>query len=147
MVFRAMTRFALALLIAVLQGFVGGGVSNPSQGASAATYSCCCVGECHCTGDCCNHGPVSTGRSQKAPVRVGADTPVLQAPTQCGIWQGTLQRAPEQSKALLTDSRGKALVTPNRPRMRLSLRTVIRSLENCLRPSSPRAPPAHAAHA
>ena len=142
MVFRAFSRFALSLLIAAVQIAGVQGSPSPAQGSSTATYSCCCIGECHCTGDCCNHGPVATERDKAPSVRVGAGAPAWQAPNQCGVWQGTLQRPPGEAKILLADSRGVPLASPDRSHLRPPSFAVVTSTASYLRASSPRAPPA-----
>ena len=138
---RATLHSALALLIAAAQLVAVRGVPNPSGSASSAMYFCCCVGECHCTADCCNHAPTAAADDDSPRVRIGAGSPTIGAPRGCGVSQGTLQRSPQQGKLLAADvRRGLRLGSEESFRIPLPL-SVTRADDNHLRPSSPRAPP------
>jgi hypothetical protein len=138
---RASLHSALVLLIAAAQLVAARGAPSPGGNASNARYFCCCVGECHCTADCCNHAPTAAADHESSRIRVGAGSPIMEAPRQCGVWQGTLQRSPQQGKLLLADIRGGArLGSEESFRIPLPL-AVTASDDRHLRPSSPRAPP------
>ncbi len=138
---RATLHSALALLIAAAQLVAARSVPSPSVSASAAVYFCCCVGECHCTADCCNHAPTAAADDDSPRVRIGAGSPTIGAPRGCGVSQGTLQRSPQQGKLLAADvRRGLRLGSEESFRIPLPL-SVTRADDNHLRPSSPRAPP------
>ena len=144
---RASLHSALVLLIAAAQLVAVRGVPSPSVSASAAVYFCCCVGECHCTADCCNHAPTAAADDDSPRVRIGAGSPTIGAPRGCGVSQGTLQRSPQQGKLLAADvRRGLRLGSEESFRIPLPL-SVTRADDNHLRPSSPRAPPTSAPRA
>jgi len=146
--YRATTRITLALLIAAAH--LAGVPLTPgaSQSSHSEIYTCCCPGECNCTGDCCNHGPGRSAQEKPPTVRVGAaGLPILEGPRQCGTWRGTIQRSPEQVKLALSNTRGRAAAPADQPKQLRSLPIVLTSIENTLRQSFPRGPPALATRA
>ena len=146
--YRATTRITLALLIAAAH--LAGVPLTPgaSRSSQSEIYTCCCPGECHCTGDCCNHGPGRSAQGKLPALRVGAaGVPILEGPRRCGVWQGTLQRSPEQVKLAFANTRGRVVVIADPSNRQRSLPVVLTSIENTLRQSSPRAPPVLAARA
>jgi hypothetical protein len=84
------TRTALALsrllLVLVLTGWQVASV-QPSRlllaTASPSGVTCCCIGECHCTGDCCNHGPGADRRDPRPSLRGGTE-PGIGSSRSCG---------------------------------------------------------------
>jgi len=141
MVTRAKMTAALSLLIAIMQ-FAGlGAVSISSADPASAEYYCCCLGECHCTADCCNHAPVEADESMSDGPRIGAGSPILEAPKSCGIWTGTLNRSPNSPKALPAAERDQAARRPERSVRRLRASGPTVSGQETLRALAPRAPP------
>ncbi len=141
MVTRAKMTTALSLLIAIVQFAGVGAVSISSGGPTSAAYYCCCVGECHCTSDCCNHAPVGAETNSSAAPRIGAGSPILEAPRSCGIWTGTLNRSPNSPKALPAAERGQAAMRPELSFRRLPDSGPSVFSRATLRASAPRAPP------
>ena len=138
--YRAILRVALALLVAAVQ-VVGAGIATaPTRTPDAGAYFCCCVGECSCTGDCCNHGPAGDDREETSEIRIGAGGPTLEAPKSCGMWRATLQRGPDQGKVIV-DNSGPRSAAPPASRLQKSQKTLFVSSDEGLHPSSPRAPP------
>jgi len=138
---QAVLRVALSLLVAALQVAGSAIAIGPTQTPDNSIYFCCCIGECSCTGDCCNHGPVEDSDKDAPGIRIGAAGPVLEAPKSCGAWRATLQRGPDQGKVIVDDSRGRTAAPPTSPRLRQFQKTSTVSSEEGLQPSSPRAPP------
>ncbi len=131
----------LSLLIAVVQ-FAGiGAVANSSPDRASAEYYCCCPGECHCTADCCNHAPTGADDGKPSGPRIGAGTPILEAPRQCGVWTSTLSRSPDSPKALAAAPHRWAHAQPDLSIRRLSDSAFIVSSRGTLRTSTPSAPP------
>jgi hypothetical protein len=138
---RAKMTAAISLLIAIVQFAGVGAVSISSGGPTSAEYYCCCPGECHCTADCCNHAPGSADAGASATPRVGAGSPILEAPNRCGVWTGTLNRSPNSPKALPAAERGQAAMRPELSFRRLPDSGPSVSSRATLRASAPRAPP------
>jgi hypothetical protein len=142
--YRATLRVALALLVAAVQ-VVGVGVATaPTRTPDTGAYFCCCVGECSCTGDCCNHGPADNDRETASNIRIGAGGPALEAPKSCGMWRATMQRGPDEGKAIVDDSGTRSAAPPTSPRFQQFKKLPFVSSDEGLRPSSPRAPPSPA---
>jgi len=141
MMIRRKLAAVLSLLIAVVQFAGVGAVSSGSTSRASAEYYCCCPGECHCTSDCCNHAPTGADNGKPAGSKIGAGTPILEAPIRCGVWTGTLNRSPDSPKALATTPQGWVFAQPDRSIRRLSESAFIVSPRGALRPSAPRAPP------
>ena len=129
------------LLIATVQ-FAGGGiVANNGAGATASEYFCCCAGECHCTADCCNHAPAGASNIDTPVVRIGAGSPILEAPRSCGTWTGTLSRSPESQKAF-PKSQLRLFAEPPDGEIRHPIHLApLNTSREALRPFAPRAPP------
>lgn len=141
MVTRAKMTAALSLLIAIVQ-FAGlGAVSISTVGPASAEYYCCCLGECHCTADCCNHAPAEADEIVSDGPRIGAGSPILEAPKSCGIWTGTLNRSPNSPKALPAAERDQATRRPARSLRRMLASGPTVSSQETLRALAPRAPP------
>jgi hypothetical protein len=101
------TAIRAALAIMVVSGQM---VALPSPGRAASdsqVFYCCCTGECHCTGDCCNHGPEpTTDDDDRSPtVNSGTALPAWQGGQHCGVWQSALQTIPQPSKSALAAGR------------------------------------------
>ena len=136
---KSMTVFCL--LIAALQ-FAGGGiVTNIGGGPSATEYFCCCAGECHCTADCCNHAPADENNVDSSLLRIGAGSPVLEAPRSCGTWTCTLSRSPESPKALSAFRQPWTEEPPDNGFLQSQYSVVIVSSQALLKRLAPRAPP------
>jgi hypothetical protein len=146
-VLRITSRFALSLLIAAVH--LAGASSAPggSRSPSGSAYRCCCIGECHCTGDCCNHAPGVSGANKRVAVHLRTATPSVHGSKRCGVWQCTLQRAPEKSKAKLVGSPNEFPVLPDPCRAPSPSVEAVTSSERLFQPSSPRAPPENATQA
>ena len=138
---RASSRILLTLLVmtAHLMGVTAS--AAPVINSTDAVYFCCCLGECSCTGDCCNHGPELDSNDDLGGVRVGPATPALQSPKNCGVWLATAQRSPEQPSDARTDAPQWPLAGPDQTGPRDSAPPLIPSNESFLRDLSPRAPP------
>lgn len=92
---RAFRTVLVMLLVSLHLG--GFSASAPTtRSPAAASYSCCCVGECHCTGDCCNHPPTTAGNGSETSVRRANGEPRWRSPRSCGGWQVTVTRGPGQ---------------------------------------------------
>jgi hypothetical protein len=141
MTIRAKLAAVLFLLIAVVQFAGVGAVANSSPDQASAEYYCCCQGECHCTTDCCHHAPTSADNGEASGPRIGAGTPILEAPRRCGVLASTLSRSPDSPKALAATPNRWAPVQPDQSIRRLSDAAFIVSSRGVLRPSAPRAPP------
>ena len=141
MMIRAKLAAILFLLIAVVQFAGVGAVSNSSPDQASAEYYCCCPGECHCTADCCNHAPIIADDSEPSGPRIGAGTPILEAPRGCGVWTSTLSRSPDSPKALAAAPHRWAPKRPDQSIRRLSDAAITVSSRGTLRTSTPRAPP------
>jgi hypothetical protein len=141
MTFKSTCHTFLTLLVTA--GLLIGGHSSPtwSRGVPAATYYCCCPGECSCTSDCCNHGPTRTRDDRQATMREGAGVPAWHSTDWCGVRQSTLQRGPDTSKVFVIHATGRVLVGPDRCHKCPSEPTVLPSTTADLIQSSPRAPP------
>jgi len=132
----------MALLIAssLVAGVHGTSIQQPGERTTA--YRCCCAGECHCTGDCCNHGPKNIRPGRSPQLRDGSGSPIWRGADRCGAWLVTLHRAPGPVKALPAGELRHARVQPDGCRFEsFPLRAVV-SQEPNASPSSPRAPPA-----
>jgi hypothetical protein len=92
-------------LIASVQLTVAVGVPVAAPTAAGGEYFCCCIGECHCTADCCNHAPAELPNNETTRVRIGAGGLALEAPRSCGTTQGTLQRPNNQNTTFTVDHR------------------------------------------
>ena len=141
MMIRARLAAIFFLLIAVVQFAGVGAVANSSPDQASAEYYCCCPGECHCTADCCHHAPTGAVDGKPARSKIGAGTPILEAPRQCGVWTSTLSRSPDSPKALATAPHRWAHAQPDLSIRRLSDSAFTVSFRGALRPSAPRAPP------
>jgi hypothetical protein len=62
---RSLLRLVLGLVLCLPHGLTA--VPWQSADAAGGATRCCCVGECRCTGSCCNHGP-SSRTTPKGPV-------------------------------------------------------------------------------
>lgn len=131
----------LSLLIAVVQLVGVGAVSSSSSGRAATEYYCCCAGECHCTADCCRHAPAEADAGDSGAPRIGAGTPIVEAPRSCGTWTGTLQRSPEAPKAVAASTHRRAFVQPEVFYRQGMEHERLEPSQGALRSSSPRAPP------
>lgn len=138
---RRLLRVTLALVVAMGQVAGAGVAPSAAGGTPASTYYCCCPGECHCTADCCNHGPARPDDPRPPIIRRGAGAPAWHSHERCGAAAGTLQRPPGQSWVLLTTDRGLAVAAPCGHRLTATRLDVIPSSTAALSPSSPRAPP------
>jgi hypothetical protein len=141
-VLRITSRFALSLLLAAVH--LAGASSAPggSRNPSSSAYRCCCIGECHCTGDCCNHAPGVSGANKRVAVHLRTATPAMHGSKRCGAYECTLQRAPEKSKAKLTGSPIEFLVPPNPFCGPSTSVAAVTSSDRLHHHSAPRAPPA-----
>ena len=144
---RITSRFALSLLIAAVH--LAGVSSAPggSRSPSTSAYRCCCIGECHCTGDCCNHAPGVSGANKRVAVRLRTATPAVNGSKRCGVWQCTLQRAPEKSKAKLAGSPNEFAALPDPCKAPSPTVAVVTSSDRLDHHASPRAPPENATRA
>lgn len=96
---RALRVVLVVLLVSLHLG--GFSAAAPRTRSTAAdSYSCCCVGECHCTGDCCNHPPTTAGNGSETSVRRANGEPRWRSPRSCGGWQVTVTRGPGQLEAI-----------------------------------------------
>ena len=138
---RAKMTAALSLLIAIVQFAGVGAVSISSAGPASTEYYCCCPGECHCTADCCNHAPAGADAGTSASPRIGAGSPIFEAPRRCGVWTSTLNRSPNSPKALPASEREQAAIRPEHTSRRLPDSSPVISSRATLRASAPRAPP------
>ena len=138
--YRATLRVALALLVAAVQVAGSGVAAAPTRTPDTGAYFCCCVGECSCTGDCCNHGPADDVGEETPKIRIGAGGPSLEAPKSCGVWRATLQRGPDEGKVIV-DNGGTRSAAPPASQLQKAQRSLFVSSDEDLRPSSPRAPP------
>ena len=134
-------RVALSLLVAVVQ--VAGTVAAIPSANSPVTglYFCCCIGECSCTGDCCNHEPTPGGDSQLPVLRIGVAGPTIEAPKSCGVWRATLQRGPDNGKVIASNTRARSPIPPSSPVLGSVDKKRLVSIDEGLQPCSPRAPP------
>jgi hypothetical protein len=138
---RRLLRVTLALVVA-MGHLAGAGVAPSAAGGTpASTYYCCCPGECHCTADCCNHGPARPDESRPPIMREGAGVPAWQSQKSCGTSLGTIQRPPSQSKVLFTPQSRQTLEKPSWRWQRPRPLAVVHSSTASLSRSSPRAPP------
>jgi hypothetical protein len=138
---RVVLRAALALLVTAAQVTGTAATTGSVQRPDAAIYFCCCVGECSCTGDCCNHAPETDTDDEFPTTRIGEAGPTLEAPRSCGVWRATLQRGPDQGKVIVDDRGGRSTVLPAASRLQQSQNFLLVSLDEGLQPSSARAPP------
>ena len=115
----------------------GGSVQRPD----AAIYFCCCLGECSCTGDCCNHAPETDTDDESPATRIGVAGPTLEAPRSCGVWRATLQRDPDEGKVIVNDRGEWSTALPAAAGLRQFQKFFLVSADEGLQPSSPRAPP------
>jgi hypothetical protein len=138
--YRATLRVALALLVAAVQVAGAGIATAPTRTPDTGAYFCCCVGECSCTGDCCNHGPAE-GSEDSSSLRIGSRGPALEAPKSCGVWRATMQRGPDEGKVIVDNSGTRSAAPPASPRQLQFQKTRFVSSDEGLSPSSPRAPP------
>jgi len=141
MMTRSKLTSVLSLLIAVVQFAGVGAVTSGSSSRASAEYYCCCPGECHCTADCCHHAPIGTEVDRAAAPRIGAGSPILEAPRSCGTWTGTLNRSPNAPKALPAAEREQFARWPEQGFRRLPNSVPTISSQAALRASAPRAPP------
>lgn len=139
---RRLLRVTLALVVAMGQVAGAGVAPSAAGGTPASTYYCCCPGECHCTADCCNHGPAKKQGDRPPIMRKGAGSPAWQSQVRCGVTDATLQRPPSPAKNLLQTDRGHVLAEPVRCWRRALPPLVFTSSLTSLSESSPRAPPA-----
>ena len=137
---RAILRVTLSLLVTTAQVIGVALATAPTRTPDTGAYFCCCIGECSCTGDCCNHAPTEVS-SDSSTIRIGAPGPALEAPRSCGMWRATLQRGPDHGKVAVDHSRARSLPPPASPRLRRLQEDSFVSSDEGLRPSSPRAPP------
>jgi hypothetical protein len=140
-VIRTTLHTALCLLIASVQLTAAVGAPGAQQASTGEEYYCCCIGECHCTADCCNHAPAERGDDASSKVRMGAGGPVLEAPRSCGQAPGTLQRSPQENKFLAVDHRGGSRFDIEEDFASAKHPVISTSDDKHIRPSSPRAPP------
>jgi hypothetical protein len=140
--YRAVFRVMLALLVVAVQvagsTMAAGTAPTPDQGI----YFCCCIGECACTADCCHHPPSDGEGGPSPPIRLQLATPVLESPTNCGVWRATLQRGPDQGKVIVNGTGERAEPAPPTCRTQLHRETPFVPSEGILHHCSPRAPPA-----
>jgi hypothetical protein len=141
MVCRALVRAALALLVMAAQVAVTATATGSVQRPDAAIYFCCCVGECSCTGDCCNHAPENGADDESFPTRIGPAGLALEAPRSCGVWSATLQRGQDQGKVIIDDRGVRSTIPLASTRLRQFQIFLLESVEGGLQPFSPRAPP------
>ena len=141
MFYRTIVRASLALLVMAAQVAGTAVATGSTQRPDAAIYYCCCIGECACTGDCCNHAPETGTDNESSAVRVGAVGPTLEAPRSCGVWGATLQRCPDQGKVVVDDRGVRSTAPPPSSLLRQYQDFLFVSLDEGLQPSSPRAPP------
>jgi hypothetical protein len=136
--------FRTLLVLTIVTAHVAGATAavTPSAQSTDAIYFCCCLGECSCTADCCNHDPGIDVRNDLGYDRVGPATPALQSQKNCGIWLATPQRSPEQPSAAWSDAPQWLLLGPDQTDTRNTTANLVPSNEGCLRDFSPRAPPA-----
>ena len=138
---RSLGRAPLALLVIAAQVTGVAATTVQNQRPDTAIYFCCCVGECACTGDCCNHAPDSGAEEESPTLRVGAAGTTLESPRSCGVWRATLQRGPEQGKVIVDDRGTRSTVQLAPSRLQFTQKPLFVSLDGDLQPSSPRAPP------
>lgn len=136
--------FRTTLVVLVAMGHLAGfqGAPRSAEGVPASTYYCCCAGECHCTGDCCHHGPTRSADPRPPIMRKGAGVPAWQSHQRCGAAAATLQRPPSHSKFVLATDQGHLLGAPKGQRSSALVVDIIPSSTASLSRSSPRAPPA-----
>ena len=141
MICRTSVRTSLVLLVTAAQ-VIGTVVAiAPVHRPDSAIYFCCCIGECSCTGDCCNHAPENGAGSETPVHRVGAAGTALDSPRGCGIWRATLQRGPDQDKMTVDDQGNRFSAPSSASRLQRLKVPLVTSLKDVLRLSSPRAPP------
>ena len=115
--------------------------ASPAVNSADAMYFCCCLGECSCTGDCCNHEPETGTHDDLGSLRVGMATPALQSQKNCGVWLGTPYRSPEQPSDARADAPKWPTAGPDQTGPQSFQALLIPSIECFLRAFSPRGPP------
>jgi hypothetical protein len=144
---RAFLHAGLSLLIASVQLTAAAGAPGVRPADTGNQYYCCCIGECHCTADCCNHPPANREDESSPAVRIGAGGPVLEAPRSCGTTQGTLQRPPQEHKNLATDLRRDSRLEIDSESSLPESPAILVLDDATPGPASPRGPPASRARA
>jgi hypothetical protein len=147
MKFRAVSHAGLSLLVALVQLTAATGMPGAQPADTGAEYFCCCIGECHCTADCCNHAPSESSVEFPGTVRMGGGGQVLEAPRSCGLTQGTLQRPSQEHKSLAFDLRSGSRLEIDSKRFRLESPTIPAFNDATPGPASPRGPPTHPSRA
>ena len=135
-------RAALAILIASTQLVSVPGPLGGSDRTSGAFY-CCCTGECHCTGDCCNHAPDTTDNDDSGTLSVSPGTalPAWQGGEHCGIWHNALQTITQSTKPVVVQSRVDVLPPQGVRVVSRGAQPHVPSDDSVLWCFSPRAPP------
>jgi hypothetical protein len=117
------------------------GAVNAGQSTAGKRYSCCCVGECHCTGDCCNHPPDGSRTESGPDLRAAAGWPAVASPRSCGLWYGVLNAPSPGVNLDRPASFGLTRPAASPARLSPSIHWVTASTRGILRQSAPRAPP------
>ena len=138
---RRVPRFAIALLLlTALSASLASADLVRTLTHPADDVFCCCgdPADCHCTANCCNHGPAAT-RSTDPPTG-----PVLNSSISCrfpGLPDGSLARATGPEAGPFTVARGVADPAPTGPPVRLTDGATRRQQCSTRFSATPRAPP------
>lgn len=130
---------ALLLLAALSASLASAGLVHALAHSDDESY-CCCPNpeECHCTANCCHHGPAAEGDSG------AADGPALRSSVSCRfpvLPDGNLSRAAGSDVAPFTVAAGMDHAAPAHPASRLVDITGASQYDSLLSIASPRAPP------
>ena len=106
MIRTASLRVVLAAMLVALHLGGFGAAAPPERASGTVTYFCCCAGECHCTGDCCNHPPEPGVGSRRLSLGPGDATARWESPRTCGGMQVVLTPGPRQHDPALPSVRG-----------------------------------------
>ncbi|HOC42206.1 MAG TPA: hypothetical protein PKJ99_04225 [Thermoanaerobaculales bacterium] len=136
---------ALLLLTALSASLAGAGLVR-TLAHPADDIFCCCgdPADCHCTANCCNHGPAATRSTDPLT------GPVLNSSISCrfpGLPDGGLARAAGSDAGPFTVDRRATDPAPRGPTARLIDAAAAPRRETAGDPASPRAPPGALPHA
>lgn len=136
-----MSRVAVALLLlaALSTSLASAGLVRALTHSDDESYCCCpSPAECHCTANCCNHGPTAE------PEAGTADGPGLRSSVSCRfpvLPDGSLSRAAGSDVTPFTVTAGQNHAAPAHPAARLLELAGARQYESLHSTASPRAPP------
>ena len=130
---------ALLLLAAVSATLASAGLVHAIAHSDDEHY-CCCPSpeECHCTANCCNHGPAAERDTD------AADGPAVRSSVSCRfpvLPDGSLSRAAGSDVTPFTVTAGQVHAAPVHPAARLVERAGVSQYDTRYSTASPRAPP------